>query len=283
MDGEKMPLLCIGTAAKSRWPMVQGRRATAPLDYASSKKGWMTAQLFSTVLKKFNSNLKTRKVLIFIDNCPSHNGFLDIYDGIKSSLEIRMLPKRTTSMLQPCDQGVIRSLKANYRVKLAHLLLNKEAKDVSLYEGLMMVRSAWELNVSGEVIKNAWWKSGLLSCVTEQNEAVNEAQDNSDEFSDVVDLEDLETTSEDPTVDIDVIIDKMAEEAKSEDSDDDIDGKYPVNDESPPTISECLQAIRNISRRFIASTGEVPNAVTEVEQALLSIPQQQSKMTNLFQ
>ena len=146
---------------------------------------------------------------MLIDNCPSHNGFLDIYDGIKSSLEIRMLPKRTTSMLQPCDQGVIRSLKANYRVKLAHLLLNKEAKDVSLYEGLMMVRSAWR-------------KSGLLSCVTEQKEAVNEAQDNSDEFSDVADLEDLETTIEDPTVDIDVIIDKMAEEAKSEDSDDDI-------------------------------------------------------------
>ena len=112
---------------------------------------------------------------------------------------------------------------------------------------------------------------------------MNEAQDNSDEFSDVADLEDLETTSEDPTVDIDVIIDKMAEEAKSEDSDDDIDGQYPVNDESPPTISECLQAIRNISRRFIASTGEVLNAVTEVEQALLSIPQQQSKMTNFFQ
>ena len=53
-----------------------------------------------------------------------------------------MLPKLTTSMIQPCDQGVIRSSKANYRTKLSHLLLNKEAKDDSLYEGLMMVRSA---------------------------------------------------------------------------------------------------------------------------------------------
>ena len=72
-------------------------------------------------------------------------------------------------------QGVIRSLKANYRTKLTHLLLNKEAKvnDVSLYEGLMMVISAWELNVSGEVIKNAWRKSGVLSHVPGQNEAVN--------------------------------------------------------------------------------------------------------------
>ena len=194
-----------------------------------------------------------------------------------------MLPKRTTSMLQPCDQGVIRSLKANYRVKLTHLLLTKEAKDVSLYEGLMMVRSAWELNVSSEVIKNAWRKSGLLSRVAEQNEAVNQVQDYSDEFSDVADLEDFETTSEEPTVDIDMIIDNMVEEARSEDSDEDIDEQYPVNDESPPTISECLQAMRNITRCFIFSTGEVPNAVTEVEQALLSVPQQQSKMTNFFQ
>ena len=40
---------------------------------------------------------------MLIDNCPSHNGFLDIYNGIKSSLELRMLPKLTTSMLQPCE------------------------------------------------------------------------------------------------------------------------------------------------------------------------------------
>ena len=86
-----------------------------------------------------------------------------VYDGIKSILQIRVLPKLTTSILLPSDQGVILSLEANYRVKLSHLLLNKEARDVSLYEGLMMIRSAWELNVSGEVIKNAWRQSGLLS------------------------------------------------------------------------------------------------------------------------
>ena len=33
MDGKKMPLLCIGTAAKPRWPTVQGKRAAAPLNY----------------------------------------------------------------------------------------------------------------------------------------------------------------------------------------------------------------------------------------------------------
>ena len=60
MAGEKMPLICIGTAAKPRWAVVQGKRAAAPVNYASSKKGWMTTTI-STVLKEFNSKLKTPK------------------------------------------------------------------------------------------------------------------------------------------------------------------------------------------------------------------------------
>ena len=51
---------------------------------------------------------------------------------------------------------------------------------------------------------------------------------------------------------------------------------------TPPTVSECMQVMKNIAGRFIASTGKVPNAVTEVEQALLSIPQQQSKIRDFF-
>ena len=64
----------------------------------------------------------------------------------------------------------------------------------------------------------------------------------------------------------------LVEATRTEDSDVEI-GDNPVDGESPPTINECIQAIRNIAKRFIASTGKVPNTVTEVEQALLSLPQ----------
>ena len=77
MDGEKLPLLCIGTGAKPRWPIVQGKRAAAP-ELCISKKGWMIIRLFSTIPKEFNSKLKTRESLMFVNNYPSHNGFLDI-------------------------------------------------------------------------------------------------------------------------------------------------------------------------------------------------------------
>ena len=39
MEGEKVPSLCIGTAAKPRWHTVLGRRANAPVPHTSSEKG----------------------------------------------------------------------------------------------------------------------------------------------------------------------------------------------------------------------------------------------------
>ncbi|KAI6656157.1 hypothetical protein LOD99_1490 [Oopsacas minuta] len=152
-----------------------------------------------------------------------------------------MMQKQTTSMLQPYDQGLIRSLKAYYWDKLAHLLLTKEAKDVSLCEGLR---------------------------VTELNEAVSEVQGYSDEFSDVADLVDIETTSKDLTVYIDVITNNTLEEAGSEGREDGINERYPVNDKSSTTISKYLHDMGNITRGYILSTGKVTNSVSEVEQVL---------------
>ena len=40
--GEKLPLLCIGKSKNPRWPVVMGKKANSPVDYDSSKKGWMT-------------------------------------------------------------------------------------------------------------------------------------------------------------------------------------------------------------------------------------------------
>ena len=48
-------------------------------------------------------------------------------------------------------------MKAHYRVRLTRFLVYKGAKDVSLYEGLLMLRAAWE--VSSDVVRNAWRKT----------------------------------------------------------------------------------------------------------------------------
>ena len=72
------------------------------------------------------------------------------------------LPVNTTSKLQPCDQGVIRSIKAKYRDRLANFMLTADqTKDVNLYNGLMMLQAAWA-DVTEDVVLNAWRKSGIF-------------------------------------------------------------------------------------------------------------------------
>ena len=49
---------------------------------------------------------------MFIDNCPAHPHVS--YSNVK----LVFRPPNTTSKLQPCDAGIIKAAKANYRKKL---------------------------------------------------------------------------------------------------------------------------------------------------------------------
>ncbi|GFR64697.1 tigger transposable element-derived protein [Elysia marginata] len=53
---------------------------------------------------------KNRKIDMEVDNCPAHPKVEDL----KATELIFLLPN-TTSILQPCDQGIIKSFKQIYR------------------------------------------------------------------------------------------------------------------------------------------------------------------------
>ena len=152
------------TAFQPRWPVIGGKRANSPLKYFSRKKGLITNMIFAEILNSLEIDFRRqkRKVLLLVDNCSAHLGFTKTYDGERTFLKLLMLPKNTTSRLQPCNQGVIRSLKAYSRQRLLRLLFHKEAKDISLYAVLLMIRAGWKLDVKESVIKNAWTKSELV-------------------------------------------------------------------------------------------------------------------------
>ena len=88
--------------------------------YRAQKKNWMTGILFEEWLRKFDSSFRaeSRKVALLIDNCPAH---LEIKNF--TNIKLIFLPPNTTSVLQPMDQGVIRSLKAHYRKKVVRLCI----------------------------------------------------------------------------------------------------------------------------------------------------------------
>ena len=52
------------------------------------------------------------KVLLYVDNCSSQK--VD-QSKVFKRLEVRFLPPNTTASLQPCDAGIIKSLKSQFK------------------------------------------------------------------------------------------------------------------------------------------------------------------------
>lgn len=105
-----------------------------PVQYTTNKKAWMSQALFSSWAEAFDADLHKvgRSVALFLDNCSAHH----IDEKGLTNMRLFFSPSNCTSVLQPLDQGVIRSVKCAYRERLTQrLLLNlhhKRPTDVNL-------------------------------------------------------------------------------------------------------------------------------------------------------
>ena len=112
-EGEKLDPLIIGKSVNPR--CFRGYNISRiGVRYDANRKAWMTSDIFRTWIKCLNSKMKRhdRKILLFIDNCSAHP------DVKASNVLVKFLPPNTTSKLQPCDAGIIQTVKMNYRKKL---------------------------------------------------------------------------------------------------------------------------------------------------------------------
>ena len=68
---DKVPLLVIG---KSKNPSCFKHIESLPTEYEANTKAWMTSEIFTKWIKKFNSvmKLQNRKVAVILDNCQAH-------------------------------------------------------------------------------------------------------------------------------------------------------------------------------------------------------------------
>ena len=114
--GEKLPMFVIG---KSKTPRCFKHIKNLPCKYKSQKKSWMDSQIFEEWVRKLDRTFRMegRKIALLIDNCPAHPSVSDL-----TNVQLVFLPPNTTSVLQPMDQGVIRSLKAHYRGRVVRRL-----------------------------------------------------------------------------------------------------------------------------------------------------------------
>ncbi|XP_044018036.1 jerky protein homolog-like [Aphidius gifuensis] len=191
----KLPLLVIG---KSKEPRCFKNVTSLPVTYTAQKSAWMDSKLFinwyendfiKNVKKWRQENNKTGKVLLLLDNAPTHPS-ADVLNSIDADFRVMYFPPNVTSLIQPMDQGVIEKFKRMYRKQmLRSLLLNdgteegviQFAKALTLKHCCYMAADAWD-NLTEENLKKAWMKLWLEPVEVETNEETD------DNVNDIVDL-----------------------------------------------------------------------------------------------
>lgn len=194
--GAKEQPIIIGNAKK---PRCFGRidvGKTYKIEWLHNKKAWMTAEMFREILEKFNRKmrLENRHVLLFLDNATSHP------DIPLSNVKLVFLPPKTTSHLQPMDQGIIQSFKIKYRKLLVqHLLsgidtnmniLNVNAENlpgITVLDAIIWIKTGWDA-VSPETIMNCFRKSGFNWMNLISNQSTDTDCDFSNELQNVSNL-----------------------------------------------------------------------------------------------
>lgn len=227
---------------------------TLPVEYCGNKKAWMTSAIFENYLKSWDSELikQKRKILLIVDNCPAHP------DVKLRNIKLHFFPPNATSVLQPMDQGVIRSLKQFYRkqmlLKIMELQESSITKAISILEGINLLSFAWE-TISSETIRNCFRHAGL---VKSSNESVDcDQEDNlplsdwlriqnmldSNKFDDYINIDEEVITTEELS-DNDLMKQLQNQEETDEELQDDEEAETVV------TTEEALGCIRKLKNFF---------------------------------
>ncbi|XP_012515156.1 PREDICTED: jerky protein-like [Propithecus coquereli] len=142
------------------------------VQYYANKKASVTREIFSDWFDKHfvpaaqahcrQAGLEDNcKILLFLDNCSAHPPPELL---VKSNVLGIYFPPSVTSVTQPCDQGILRSMKSKYK----HFFLNSMLasvnrglkiqdflKEFSLKDAIYTVANGWN-NVDKSTLTNAW-------------------------------------------------------------------------------------------------------------------------------
>lgn len=247
MTGEKKGLVAIGKSKRPR--CFQGVKKL-PLRYFSNKNAWMTASIFTDWLKEWDSELD-HDILLLVDNCTAHIDTVPL-----NHITVRFLPANTTSLIQPCDQGIIKAFKAHYRSSMRRRILNLMEEDASscsaatiakkttLLDALHMAVSAWN-RVTDITVRNCFQKGGFsLNPMEDDSDILDELQSDSglppQKYDEWMKIDDDIPTATALTED-DIIASVLhKDETESSESDSEDEHEAP---KIPPSKSEMLQAL----------------------------------------
>ncbi|KAE9540952.1 hypothetical protein AGLY_004197 [Aphis glycines] len=159
---EKRKIMVIG---KSKNPRCFKNIKRLPVTYKANKSAWMTSILFEEEIRKWDAELKGRKVLLLVDNCPAHPNLSNLMN-----IEMIFFPANTTSILQPMDQSVIKSLKGHYRKKILMEIIESDGNaSINMLDAVNFLSKAWE-EVTAETIRHSFRHAGLRSFANAEEE-----------------------------------------------------------------------------------------------------------------
>lgn len=165
----KVKLAVIG---KSQHPRCLKGVRNLPVKYYANKKAWVTRELFTDW---FNSHFvpaarahcsevgldENCKIVLFLDNCSAHPPAELL---VKNNVCCMYLPPNVTSILQPCDQGILRSMKCKYKNNFMTCMLaavnrgegiTDFLKQFSIKDAMYAIANAWNC-VEKSTLTNAW-------------------------------------------------------------------------------------------------------------------------------
>ncbi|KAL4096693.1 hypothetical protein QTP88_021598 [Uroleucon formosanum] len=166
---EKRKIMVIG---KPKNPRCFKNIKRLPVTYKANKSPWMTSILFEEEIRKWDAELKGRKVLLLVDNFPAHLNLSNLMN-----IEMIFFPVNTTSILQPMDQSVIKSLKGHYRKKILMEIIESDGNaSINMLDAVNFLSKAWE-EVTAETIRHSFRHAGLRSFANAEEEIEFENED----------------------------------------------------------------------------------------------------------
>jgi len=162
-DGsDKLPFLVIGKYEKPRC-FKNVNRNNFGCKYRSISKAWMTQVIFLEWLKGFDVRMAGRNVLLIMDNYSAHIPLMQLASVVTlRNTTVFYLPPNTTSKIQPCDAGIIRSLKAHYRCRFNCLLIQRlqdkvaNPEKIDVLEAMHIAVATWSMDVKLKTIRNCF-------------------------------------------------------------------------------------------------------------------------------
>ena len=149
--------------------------------YYNNKKAWVTKFIFQDFLKVLGAEVK-KDIVLVVDNCSAHTtAGLTIPDNIL----LLFLPPKTTSITQPLDLGIIKTLKTFYRKQVIYnyYIQYKEKGAWTLIntkEAILEAKLALE-QLKETTIFNCWKKSTLIKDIlVEENINPDNCEENKD-------------------------------------------------------------------------------------------------------